>query len=266
VETCTSLAEFLRAPVGRCVIGRSWLYFYPRIGLCGFAVWGRPTGDDMLDLSRVLAVELDQPPHVSLVDVHLMEGLEAAAFRTIEDYVREHYEALTRVVTKLALVRPPGLMGAVTAGFFGVQAPPYPVDVFDDAARALRWLGVDEGFRLELGAAVAEASGAPALLTRMRAWIVEHLAKPKIGDAAQALGTSERTLQRKLLEHGTTFQNEVNSTRVREAQRRLLDSDAQLTRIALDIGCGSLATFSSLFRKRIGETPSAWRAKMRSKA
>ena len=76
VETCTSLSEFLRAPVGRCVVGRTWLYFYPRIGLCGFAAWGRPTGDDMLDLSRVLAVELDQPPHVSLVDVHRMESLE----------------------------------------------------------------------------------------------------------------------------------------------------------------------------------------------
>ncbi|MEO7110429.1 MAG: helix-turn-helix transcriptional regulator, partial [Polyangiaceae bacterium] len=240
-------------------------YFYPRVGLCGFAAWGRPTGDDMLALSRVLAVELDQSPHVSLVDVHRMESIETAAFQTIQDYVRANHEALARVVTKLALVRPRGLMGAVTAGFFGVQTPPYPVDVFDDAERALHWLGVENAFRIGLDDIVAEASGSPALLSLMRAWIVEHLDKPKIGDAAQALGTSERTLQRKLLEHTTTFQNEVNSTRIREAQRMLLNTDAQLTRIALDVGCGSLATFSSLFRKRTGQTPSSWRTKMRTK-
>ncbi|MEO7112046.1 MAG: AraC family transcriptional regulator, partial [Polyangiaceae bacterium] len=67
MERCTSPSEFLSAPVGRYVVGHTWLYFYPRVGLCGFAAWGRPTGDDMLALSRVLAVELDQSPHVSLV-------------------------------------------------------------------------------------------------------------------------------------------------------------------------------------------------------
>lgn len=243
--------------------GRCWLHFYPRIGLCGFAVWGRPTGDDMVSLTRALEVELDQPPHVSLVDVKRMEALEPNAFKTIEGYVAAHHEVLSRVVTKLALVRPPGLMGAVTAGFFGVQPPPYPVDVFDDVTRALAWLEVGAEFGRVLDEVVAETCGAPSWLAGRRTWIAEHLSKPKISDAARAFGTSERSLQRRLLEHETTFHAEVNLVRIREAQRMLRETDAQLTRIALDVGCGSLATFSSLFRKHTGETPSAWRSRMR---
>lgn len=263
MEPCASLSTFLAAPVGRFIMGRCWLYFYPRVGLCGFAVWERPTGDDMVALTRALEVELDEPPHVSLVDVQHMEGLEPSAFGTLERYVATHHRALSRVVTKLALVRPNGLMGAVTTGFFGVQPRPYPVEVFDDAARALAWLGVAPDFGRVLGDVVAAARGAPAWLALLRAWIGAHLTRPSIREAARACGTSERSLQRRLLEHATTFQSEVSAVRIREAQRLLRDTDAQLTRIAVDVGCGSLATFSALFRRRTGETPSAWRARTR---
>ncbi|MEO6574494.1 MAG: helix-turn-helix transcriptional regulator [Polyangiaceae bacterium] len=264
MEACAEVAEFLKAPVGRCIAGDSWLYFYPRIGLCGFVVWGRPRAEDVATLGRVLALELAEPAHVSLVDMRRVESVEAAAFKALEDYVRAHREALSRVVTKLALVRPHGMMGAVTAGFFSVQAPPYPVEVFEDAAPALAWLGVDEAFAGELERAIELATGAPPLLRGLRAWIGTHLDAPAIGDAAHALGTSERTLQRKLREHETTFQNEVNLARIEAAKRLLLDTDTQLTRIALDIGCGSLPAFSSLFRKLTGEAPSAWRSRMRN--
>jgi AraC-like DNA-binding protein len=267
VIPCASVSEFIEAPVGRCIAGESWLYFHPRVGLCGFAVWGRPTEDDVAALVRVLALELALPPHVSLVDVRRVASVEPRAFGALEAYVREHREALARVVTKLALVRPSGLIGAVTAGFFGVQSPPYPVDVFDDAARALAWLGLGDRDALlaEIDRAIDHASGAPALLRAVREWIESHLEGPTPPEAARALGTSARSLQRWLSEHATTFQGEVSLARVRVAQRMLLDTEAQLTRVALEVGCGSLPSFSALFRKITGETPSAWRTRMRAR-
>jgi AraC-like DNA-binding protein len=264
VVSCTSLSAFLAAPPGRCIAGASWLYFHLPGGLCGFAVWGRPTEDDVALLVRVLAIELELPPHVSLVDVRRVASIEPGAFGALEAYVREHHDALAAAVTRLALVRPTGLIGAVTAGFFGVQSPPYPVEVFDDAARALDWLGVAGEPLAAIERAVERASGAPALVRAVGAWIESHLESPTPKAAASALGTSERSLQRKLQEHATTFQNEVSLARVRVAQRLLLDTEAQLTRVALDVGCGSLPSFSALFRKVTGETPSAWRARMRA--
>ena len=32
VEACADTAEFMRAPFGRCIAGRSWLYFYAHEG------------------------------------------------------------------------------------------------------------------------------------------------------------------------------------------------------------------------------------------
>jgi AraC-like DNA-binding protein len=74
---------------------------------------------------------------------------------------------------------------------------------------------------------------------------------------------SERTLQRKLGELGTTFQHELSEARVRVAKRLLIDSEAPVTNIALDVGCASLQHFSALFRKHEGESPSTFRKRRR---
>jgi AraC-like DNA-binding protein len=258
--------SFLEAPVGRSTVGSTWLYFYPSLDVCGFALWGRPTEDDMEQLVRVLAVELGSEPHVSLVDVRRMEGVGPGAFEALARYVAENHEALSRAVTRLAIVRSQSMMGALASGFFGVRAPPYPVETFDTAEQALAWLGVGRpGVAEELAGAIDGATGSAPIVREVRAWLQSRLVSPSSADCAQALGLSERSLQRKLSEQGTTFQTEVVAARMRAAERLLLETDAQLTRIALDVGCASLPAFSSLFRKATGESPSAWRAKRRAK-
>jgi AraC-like DNA-binding protein len=77
---------------------------------------------------------------------------------------------------------------------------------------------------------------------------------------ARALGLSTRTLQRRLREADTTFQGEVLSARVRMAQRCMLESDASLTAIALDTGFTSPQHMATVFRRLVGQTPSAWRS------
>lgn len=68
-------------------------------------------------------------------------------------------------------------------------------------------------------------------------------------------------MQRNLGVANTTFQHELDAARIRLARRLLTESDSALTEIAYDIGCASPQHFSSLFRRVVGEAPSAWRAR-----
>lgn len=189
-----------------------------------------------------------------------VEAADPRGFAVIERYVREEHEALGRAVTKLAIVRPDGLLGAITAGFFGVTPPPYPVEVFDDRRRAVEWLGESGAVLDEIATEEERATGTPPLLRDLRALLEKKLGDdPSLATVAKTLGLSERSLQRKLGEHDTTFQGEVNAARVRAAKRLLRDTNASLTQIAFDVGCASLASFSALFRRATGTTPSAWR-------
>lgn len=260
MEACAEITDFVANPVGRCFAGRTWLYFYPQPGFCGFLVWGLPTQSDLEGLARVLEVELGSKAHVSLVDARRVEGADPRGFAVLEQYVRTHHVALGRAVSKLAIVRPDGLAGAITSGFFGVTPPPYPVSIFEDRAEALAWLDVPNR-----SAALAElarhedlATGSP-LLRQLRALIDGKLDDATLAVAAKVLGMSERSLQRKLGDHGTTFQAELNDARVRLAKHLLRETNASLTQIAQDVGCASLASFSTLFRRATGEPPSAWR-------
>ena len=260
MEACADLSEFLERPVGRCFAGRTWLYFYAQPGFCGFIVWGRPSQTDLERLVRVLEVELGAPEHVSLVDARRVEGADPRGFAVLEHYVKSHHEALGRAVKKLAIVRPDGLVGAITSGFFGVTPPPYPVGIFEDRAKAITWLEIPEvgAALVELAREEERAAGSP-LLRDLRTLVETNLEGATLGSAARSLGMSERSLQRRLGDHDTTFQAELNHARVRIAKRLLRETDASLTRIAHDVGCASLASFSALFRRATGEPPSAWR-------
>ena len=103
--------------------------------------------------------------------------------------------------------------------------------------------------------AIGCSSGTDALLAALMALDLEPVAR--------VLGLSDRTLQRRLQELGTTFQREVTTTRLAEVQRRLLDTDDALTAIAVDLGFASPQHLSALFKKELGVTPSEWRRRRR---
>lgn len=265
VRACPVRSEFLARPSGRWIAGRTWLYFHATPTLVGFVLWGSPTAADLEQLTTVLAVELGARPHASLVDARAVTAIEPRGFRVLERYVEANRLALSRAVTRLALVRPGGMLGAVTAGFYDVAKAPYPVNVFERRSDALEWLGAPNPAALldEIACAEAEATGTSELLRDLRAWLVDHLDAARLEIAARALGTSQRTLQRRLSAHEVTFQEEVNRARIEVAQRLLLESDTKLTALAHDVGCASLASFSALFRRATGQSPSAWRAARR---
>lgn len=53
--------------------------------------------------------------------------------------------------------------------------------------------------------------------------------------------------------------------RVERAKRLLLESDASVTDICFDVGFESFSSFSTLFRKIVGQSPSAFRSEMRER-
>jgi AraC-like DNA-binding protein len=257
-------------PAGHYLAGESYAHFCAAPHFWGVLLWGRPGGDDIATLGRALLLELgpSAAPHVSLVDARRIAGVDASAFAALQGYVERNRPALGDRVTHLAIVRPKGMEGAVVAGFFEVLKPPYPVEVFATPAQALAWLDdacaaapPPSSFEEALEAIHRGASATPTVVTQLRALLSERLDGIALADAARHMGVSDRTLQRRLGAVGTTFQDELMLARMRAAERLLLDTDAPLTTIALDVGCASLQHFSATFRKHAGMSPSAWRKK-----
>jgi AraC-like DNA-binding protein len=263
--------ELGRDPVGRYCAGETFAHFCARPGLWGVVLWGRPDETHARELGLSLVLELAPPAekHASIVDASRLESGSEGAFGALERYVTRYGALLSEWVTKLAIVRSKGLGGAIVAGAHEVLPLPYPVAVFHDARAACAWLGEpapDEIAEL-LSRVYEEASGTPPFLGALRSLLDAHLRDDvSIASAAKSLALSERTLQRKLGEAGTTFQHEVIDARVRAARRMLLDVDTPLTTIALECGCASLQHFNTLFRKRTGELPSAWRSRQRPRS
>lgn len=261
VRAAASSDDYRRDPVGAYVVASRALVFCARPSLWGFALWGRPTEADLRRIVPLLALELgrDAAPHASLVDVRHLEAGDPRAFAVLTRYLRDNFEAFRTRVTRLALLRPPGLLGATVAGFFQVAGAPYAVRVFDDLAAAATWLRAKE-LAPVLDAAIAEASATSPVVAQVRRWLDAHLDQASLARAARAVGRADRSLQRDLDRAGTTFQHELDRARVRLAQRLIADTDSPLTEIAYDVGCASPQHFSTLFRRVTGVTPSAWRA------
>src|SRR5262249_19585520 len=159
--------------------------------------------------------ELEPEQHVTLVDVRRVASGNPAAFGLLQAYSRRQLPLLGRVVMRMAIVRPEGLLGAAASGFFGIEEAPCPVEVFDDRRRALEWLRVDPSFDDELEAYVQSASGTVPFLRDLRILLD---AKPKLSSAdevARALAVSTRTLQRRLRDERTTLSREIGEARVR---------------------------------------------------
>lgn len=262
--------EMARRPVGRFTLHGNIAHFCVGPRLWGLLLWGRTTSADMATAVRSLALELSPvaEPHDSLVDVGRVSSLEPGAFDILGEYVRTHFDGLAQRVVRLALVRPhAGLTGAVVAGFFDVVAPPYTVRHFGDTREALAWLELDDAdaTRDALAEVVAIASQTPALLTAATAAMRVDLAGATAEDVARRLGMSERTLQRRLADHESTFHKLLGDARIRAAQEQMLDGDDPLNAIAISAGFSSIQHFSTSFRRAIGESPSSWRRRQRGR-
>jgi AraC-like DNA-binding protein len=257
-----NLSDFAKNPLGSYLAGPSFLYAWPTPDLCVSALHGVPTRDDLEALTRLFALELTAPAvrHASIIDARRVVSVDPGAFSVLTRYVQTRSTDMEQFVTRLAIVRPDGFVGALAAGFYETVPPPYPVESFADFASALAWCGVEaRTLETTLAVLVAEASELPEIVRDVRRAIEARLPDASIDQAARDLALAVRTLQRKLGAVDTTFRAELAHVQVERAKHWLRTTDAAITRIAYEVGLSTPQHLSALFRKATGKTPSEYR-------
>lgn len=223
-------------------------------------LFGRPPPEAARELVGILDAQDFVAPRVSLFDASAVEAIETESFTVITEYQNRRRTDLVTCMQRQAIVTPPGMPGAIVTGYRAVFDFGYPVEFFTERALALDFLA-----RADALGAIDElaASASRPLLVRLRSLLATNLSIV-LSDAARQLGVSERSLQRYLQAESTSFLDEVQSARIGAAKRLLSETDRKLTAIATDVGCASLQSFSTMFRRVTGETPSEFRARSRT--
>jgi AraC-like DNA-binding protein len=261
------IAAYVADPVGRYVVGPTFLHFFIDPGLCGIVFWGRPDEPAIRALTCALAVELPERcgPHATYVDTRSLIAVDEGAFQALASFVGARAAILGAKVTRQAIVRPTGVIGAMVAGFYDVtpSVTPERRRIVTDPEEAFHWMGRSDGPKVieVLAALQAAASARPELLEALREHLAAHLRGVTVSSAARSLGVSPRTLQHYLRRADTSFRRELSAARVRAAQQLLDAGETKLLAIALDVGCASSQHFSTLFRKETGCAPGQWRAR-----
>jgi AraC-like DNA-binding protein len=85
---------------------------------------------------------------------------------------------------------------------------------------------------------------------------------PDIDAIATQLGVGSRTLQRRLAEAETGFQELVDTVRRSYAERYLADNRLAITEVAFLVGFSEPSNFHRAFRRWTGTTPAAYRARL----
>jgi AraC-like DNA-binding protein len=260
------LERYRLAPVGCCVALRRTMAFCAEPSLWGFAAWSVPSCEDIAELVSLIALDLapEVSPHATLVDMRGLEAGDLSAFDPLIRHASSYHEVAAVKVTRMAVVRPLGLIGMTVAGFFQVIPVPYPVRVFADFHEAAAWASASPRLGGALDSLLRDMREAAPSVARLRTWLESHVVDATLPRAARAIGRSRRSLQRDLQIAGSSFRTELLEARVRQAKTLLLNTGASLTEIAHDVGCASLQHFSIMFRARAGETPSRWRDHQRS--
>ncbi len=218
--------------------------------------WGTFDEYEANALSARWATTFDGPPRDTLVDVTGLVMPDTAAFAAVRELLERHRQDRARVVRRQAVVAGEDFGGTFVRGYFVTFPPPYELRIFDERGAALEWLG-HSCCRDEIAAIEASRDD---VLARLRQWLDgATLATVSFDTALPHLEVTARTLQRRLADAGTHFTAELARAQVARAQRLMLDRERKLSDIAIEVGCATPSTFSELFRRITGETPSAWR-------
>jgi AraC-like DNA-binding protein len=142
---------------------------------------------------------------------------------------------------------------------------PHSKMVFPAAYMDLPVATADEDLRQQVEARAQSLlrtlEGEPPLLSELKTVLARNLANGRVSldEAAIALQTSTRTLQRRLAEHRRSFQSVLDEVRLHAAENLLRDASISLTQIAFLLGYTEQSTFHSAFRRWTGQSPGTWR-------
>lgn len=144
---------------------------------------------------------------------------------------------------------------------------PHDVLVFDEAALALPMVRRNAQLLAVLvpglDRALAQDDHARTLADDVRMALSETICgnRPTIAKVARSLGMSPRTMQRRLGELGTTYQDVLDDVRRQSARRLLGDTDLGTGEVAFLLGFEEVNSFVRAFHTWEGITPARWRAR-----
>jgi AraC-like DNA-binding protein len=113
--------------------------------------------------------------------------------------------------------------------------------------------------------AIAQDDHARTLADDVRMALSESICgdRPAVAKVAKSLGMSARTMQRRLVELGTTYQDVLDDVRRRLARRLLSNTDLGTGEVAFLLGFGEVNSFARAFHAWEGTTPAKWRTRAR---
>lgn len=135
----------------------------------------------------------------------------------------------------------------------------------EHAGRLVELVGIAYGMRGSLVAPrplSARARSRRARLVRaLEALEGAPLENLSLGVLARMVGVSERHASRLLREElGRALPDYLSALRIERAKKLLVTTKRPVTEIALETGWHSLSHFNTIFRRRVGTTPSVYRA------
>jgi AraC-like DNA-binding protein len=265
VRPAASVDDFLAHPVGRYVVGPTFLVWCYSDELTGSTLWGTPGSADLSLLFRLWELYRYLPTRKLRVvtDGRLFDKFSPELLESVLDFVRTRAADLFERLERQAFILPPTLAGAAMIGLYPMAGLQHAWRAFEDAPGAFAWASPAEGPAAEpvVTALVASARAEPPLVGALRRHLRGDVCTT-IDAAARALGRSTRTLQRELREAGTSFRGEAERIKVEIARQLLDDTDEKLEIVGQRIGCNSPSSFSRLFRRHTGVSPSAFRARV----
>lgn len=224
-------------------------------GVLGVTVWGNPEVDAIAD------VELGTD-RVLLLDLELLETIERDTFEAVHRWMRANRSRLTSAIAHIVVIVPADAFAAsLVAGYATVCGISPRLDLVHTIAEAEQQLGVRVANALgERRAAIAVGQHH----TRRVARALDRDPALDIETLARQLCMTDRTLQRRLADEGTSFSTQARMAKLRRAKHLLGTTDEAVAGIAYAVGCRTSQHFAELFKAGTGMTPSQWRQRRRA--
>ena len=196
--------------------------------------------------------------HRTLFDARGLISVSPEPFAHLTEFVTQHRAAIENNVEKVAVLLSSSLGSAISHGVVAMTGVEFPVEVFEDAAAAFAWLGVDDPKAMAAEHERRIARGR-SILPRLRDFL-RGSPSASLDEAARALAVSTRQLQRLLKKLEVSYRDERTKIRIEKARALLRTTDLKVEAIAAEVGYAKLQNFVDAFRKITGQTPAAWRS------
>ncbi len=239
---------------------RHWLYAVFSSDVHAYALWGMLEVEELRGLLRFWNDSFKtMKAHAILADVRHLTFVSPQAFALLLDYFRSNENQLRKMVLDSCVVHDSTLTGAVAAGFFGITAAPFPFSMTTDMSAAARSLGLSTSDLSEYETRRCVVQSDADVVSRLQHILEHNLLHVDSARLAKLLGFSERSMQRKLRDRGTSLSEQVSHARIERARAILETTGASVTEVAFAVGFRSLEHFSRSFRARCGIALSAYR-------